>query len=263
MELTGQAADIKGELLAEIKEALKSIKVAKSDKKFAMIAEKKVAFILKKYQKDEEKRQNEVKQLEESNNESKKELERLTGKSSEEIDKDINGNTKDSELTGKDSPADDDTKDDVEKHRNKIISNNKEITDIQSASENAKEEFAQKTAKEKDTINKQVPVESIANERHTTFLEKDLPEKTQQLSFTKAAGITLTKIGKILIARGIKTLTVCIYSRKAIEDIREGSKSVLIGTGARAAAGGKMIPKLAKATSKKAAKDSSEALGKA
>ncbi len=262
LELTGQAADIKGELLAEIKEALKSIKVAKSDKKFAMIAEKKVAFILKKYQKDEEKRQNEVKQLEESNNESKKELERLTGKSSEEIDKDINGNTKDSELTGKDSPADDDTKDDVEKHRNKIISNNKEITDIQSASENAKEEFAQKTAKEKDTINKQVPVESIANERHTTFLEKDLPEKTQQLSFTKAAGITLTKIGKILIARGIKTLTVCIYSRKAIEDIREGSKSVLIGTGARAAAGGKMIPKLAKATSKKAAKDSSEALEK-
>lgn len=262
LELTGQAADIKGELLAEIKEALKSIKVAKSDKKFAMIAEKKVAFILKKYQKDEEKRQNKVKQLEESNNESKKELERLTGKSSEEIDKDINGNTKDSELTGKDSPADDDTKDDVEKHRNKIISNNKEITDIQSASENAKEEFAQKTAKEKDTINKQVPVESIANERHTTFLEKDLPEKTQQLSFTKAAGITLTKIGKILIARGIKTLTVCIYSRKAIEDIREGSKSVLIGTGARAAAGGKMIPKLAKATSKKAAKDSSEALEK-
>lgn len=262
LELTGQAADIKGELLAEIKEALKSIKVAKSDKKFAMIAEKKVAFILKKYQKDEEKRQNEVKQLEESNNESKKELERLTGKSSEEIDKDINGNTKDSELTGKDSPADDDTKDDVEKHRNKIISNNKEITDIQSASENAKEEFAQKTAKEKDTINKQVPVESIANERHTTFLEKDLPEKTQQLSFTKAAGITLTKIGKILIARGIKTLTACLYSRKAIEDIREGSKSVLIGTGARAAAGGKMIPKLAKATSKKAAKDSSEALEK-
>lgn len=262
LELTGQAADIKGELLAEIKEALKSIKVSKNDKKFAMIAEKKVAFILKKYQKDEEKRQNEVKQLEESNNESKKELERLTGKSSEEIDKDINGNTKDSELTGKDSPADDDTKDDVEKHRNKIISNNKEITDIQSASENAKEEFAQKTAKEKDTINKQVPVESIANERHTTFLEKDLPEKTQQLSFTKAAGITLTKIGKILIARGIKTLTVCIYSRKAIEDIREGSKSVLIGTGARAAAGGKMIPKLAKATSKKAAKDSSEALEK-
>ena len=262
LELTGQAADIKGELLAEIKEALKSIKVSKNDKKFAMIAEKKVAFILKKYQKDEEKRKNEVKQLEESNNESKKELERLTGKSSEEIDKDIKGNTKDSELTGKDSPADDETKDDVEKHRNKIISNNNEITDIQAESENAKEEFAQKTAKEKDTINKQVPVESIANERHTTFLEKDLPEKTQQLSFTKAAGITLTKIGKILIARGIKTLTVCIYSRKAIEDIREGSKSVLIGTGARAAAGGKMIPKLAKATSKKAAKDSSEALEK-
>lgn len=262
LELTGQAADIKGELLAEIKEALKSIKVAKSDKKFAMIAEKKVAFILKKYQKDEEKRQNEVKQLEESNNESKKELERLTGKSSEEIDKDIKGNTKDSELTGKDSPADDDTKDDVEKHRNKIISNNNEITDIQAESENAKEEFAQKTAKEKDTLNKQIPAESIAAERHTTFLEKDLPEKTQQLSFTKAAGITLTKIGKILIARGIKTLTACLYSRKAIEDIREGSKSVLIGTGARAAAGGKMIPKLAKATSKKAAKDSSEALEK-
>lgn len=262
LELTGQAADIKGELLAEIKEALKSIKVSKNDKKFAMIAEKKVAFILKKYQKDEEKRKNEVKQLEESNNESKKELERLTGKSSEEIDKDIKGNTKDSELTGKDSPADDETKDDVEKHRNKIISNNNEITDIQAESENAKEEFAQKTAKEKDTLNKQIPAESIAAERHTTFLEKDLPEKTQQLSFTKAAGITLTKIGKILIARGIKTLTACLYSRKAIEDIREGSKSVLIGTGARAAAGGKMIPKLAKATSKKAAKDSSEALEK-
>lgn len=262
LELTGQASDIKDELLAEIKEALKSIKVAKSDKKFATIAEKKVAFILKRHQEEEERRKNEVKQLEESNNESKKELERLTGKSSEEIDKDINGNSKDSELTGKDSPADDETKDDVEKHRNKIISNNKEITDIQAASENAKEEFAQKTAKEKDTLNKQIPAETIAAERHTTFLEKDLPEKTQQLSFTKAAGITLTKIGKILIARGIKTLKACIYSKKAIEDIREGSKSVLIGTGARAAAGGKMIPKLANATSKKAAIDSSEALEK-
>lgn len=262
LELTGKAFEIKGELLQEIKEALKSIKVAKNDKKFAVIADKKISLILKRYQKEEEQRKNQVKQLEENNNESKKELERLTGKSSEEIDKDINGNEKDSELAGQNSSADEETKDEVQKHRSNIISNNKEITNIQAASENAREEFAQKTAKEKDTINKQVPVESIANERHTTFLAKDLPEKTEQLSFTKAAGITLTKIGKILIARGIKTLTATFYSRKAIEDIREGSKSVIIGTGARVAAGGKMIPKLAKATSKKAAKDSTEALDK-
>lgn len=262
LELTGQAVDIKGELLEEIKEALKSIKVAKNDKKFAVIADKKISLILKRYQKDEEQRQNQVEQLEERNNESKKELERLTGKSSDEIDKDINGSEKDSELTGQNSSADEETKDEVQKHRKNIISNNKEISNIQAESESAKEEFAQKTAKEKDTINKQVPVESIANERHTTFLEKDLPEKSEQLSFTKAAGITLTKIGKILIARGIKTLAATFYSRKAIEDIREGSKSVLIGTGARAAAGGKMIPKLAKTTSKKAASDSSEALDK-
>lgn len=262
LELTGKAVEIKGELLKEIKEALKSIKVAKNDKKFAVIADKKISLILKRYQKEEEQRKNQIKQLEENNNESKKELERLTGKSSEEIDKDINGNEKDSELAGQNSSADEETKDEVQKHRSNIISNNKEITNIQAASENAREEFAQKTAKEKDTINKQVPVESIANERHTTFLEKDLPEKTEQLSFTKAAGITLTKIGKILIARGFKTLTATFYSRKAIEDIREGSKSVIIGLGARVAAGGKMIPKLAKSTSKKAAHDSTKALDK-
>ncbi len=206
-QLTQEAGVINTDLQKQIQQALGAINTAKSHKDFAEIAEKKVDLLIKEYNKEEEARKERIQELEDENTKAKKDLEGLTGKSSEEIDNELQSGNPQDEKT------DENTKSKIVEKKQIINDNNIEIQSINEETEAAKKEFQTKTAKEKATLDKSIPEEITALEINTEYKNSLLPQYSSQLDFTNNSGITLYRIGAFFVEMALKQFLFSEHSR--------------------------------------------------
>ena len=225
-QLTEQAGTINTDLQKQTKQALTSINIAKSHKDFAELAQKKVDVLIKAYNKEEEARQQKIQELETENANVKKELEQLTGKTSGEIDAEIqNGNN-----NNENEKTDAATQSKIAEKKQIINDNNTEIQSLNAETEAAKKEFQTQTAKEKSTLNKAIPEEITSQEETTKYKDSLIPEYSTQLDFTNNSGITLARIGAYFIEMALKQF---IFSKRARWLYTKGVQSQQIGQNAQ------------------------------
>ena len=225
-QLTEQAGTINTDLQKQTKQALTSINIAKSHKDFAELAQKKVDVLIKAYNKEEEARQQKIQELETENANAKKELEQMTGKTSGEIDAEIqNGNN-----NNENEKTDAATQSKIAEKKQIINDNNTEIQSLNAETEAAKKEFQTQTAKEKSTLNKAIPEEITSQEETTKYKDSLIPEYSTQLDFTNNSGITLARIGAYFIEMALKQF---IFSKRARWLYTKGVQSQQIGQNAQ------------------------------
>ena len=253
--LINESGEITSDLLNQFKNAKQDSKTAKRDKKIAIIADKKIAKLVKEYQEEEARRQDAIKTKEEENNQAKKELEKLTGKSSEEIDQELNSNNSNNNY---DENMDEQSKNEVQKHKQTIANNNKEIANLNSDKEQAIQNFKNKTQKEQSFLDKSIPEDSEALENNSKYLEETLPQNKERLNFTESSGKTLTKMGKFRVSIGMDQIAN-LQIKKGIRNVSKGTVSMGIGLAANMIAN-TPIPKLTEKATNIAVGEGNEAV---
>ena len=226
--LIEEADSINSDLAQQLISALNASKSAKSDKSFALIADKTISKIVKEYQEEEARRQDAIKTKEQENEKAKKELESLTGKSSEEIDEELNSKNSNNNSEEK---LDDSTQNKIRTHKQTLSENNKEITTIQTESTKAVNEFKNDTRKEQTQLNKSIPEETQALENNSKYLQENIPQYKERLNFTANSGINLGKMGKYRVTVGVQQL-MSFQIKKGLNNINKGSQSMTIGSNA-------------------------------
>ncbi len=251
-ELIKESAHINSDLLKQTVSAIKSIKVAKNDRKFAKIAGIKVTKLVKQFQKQEEERQARIQAMEQENKEANQELENLTGKSADELNEE-----QPAEKTQEGQQPESD-KEKVVELRQKIASNNEEIENIKVESEESKGEFANATAKESEIISQAIPAEAEALKKDTEYKEEIIPAAKERLDFTDASGETLSKIGVYRIELGMMQI-MAWQLEKGLKNVALGAISTGIGLTAQIV-GDSPMPTIAEKATNKAIKEEDKAL---
>lgn len=249
---------INADLARQISNALSDIKVARTDKRFAKIADFKITRLVKQYNEEEEKREEEIAKLEEENEKSKSKLEELTGKSGDELDKEINNESNDKNTSENQGGVSESVKREIEQHKTIIRNNNQRIAEIQQVSEASVNEFKQNTTKEKTVIQESVPAENDALTNNSDYLQNIIPAYTQALEFTGNTGTTLKRMGTYRVKIGRLQIMHLQY-RKGMHNISKGSTSAAIGIAAEEIADTR-LPKTAETVTSSAVTESSVAL---
>ena len=256
LELIDESGNINVDLLKQFKNANESTKNAKRDKKTTETADKKISKLVKEYHEQEEKSQEEIKAKEEEKKKIKKELEKLTGKSSEEIDKELEShNSNNSSEKEMDEPL----KNEIRKRKQLITDNNAEIANIKTESEKAVQAFSNKTKKEQAFIDKAIPEENKALETNSKYQEETLPQHKERLDFTDNSGNTLTKMGKYRVTVGMEQIARLLI-RKGTKNVVKGAISMEIGLTARIISNTPM-PKITEKSTKTAVNEGGDAVG--
>ena len=226
--LIEEADSINSDLAQQLISALNASKSAKSDKSFALIANKTISKIVKEYQEEEARRQDAIKTKEQENEKAKKELESLTGKSSEEIDEELNSRNSNN---NSEENLDESTQNKIRTHKQTISDNNKEIATIQAESTKAVNKIKNDTRKEQTQLNKSIPEETQALENNSKYLQENIPQYKERLNFTANSGINLGKMGKYRVTVGVQQL-MSFQIKKGLNNINKGSQSMTIGSNA-------------------------------
>lgn len=223
-ELIKEAELINSDLAAQMSKALKDAQTAKKDEGFAKIANAKIQKLVKEFQAEQAKRDEETSKLEEENNQSKAKLQELTGKSEKEQDTEINQNSNpQTEKT---------TENEIEKLKVSIQNNSDRITEIDNETQKAINNFKQNTKKEKTYIETAIPENNDSMTANSTYKEEVIPVDAESLSFTDNSGVTLQKMGEYRINIGIQQIRN-FQNRIGIENIRKGKISKAIGINAQ------------------------------
>lgn len=255
-ELIKEGGHIHSDLKKQTVKAIRNNSDAIGDKKFAKYANYKIKRIIKQYQDEEAKREEEIAKLEQENKEAKDKLEKLTGKSGDELDKEINGqNNKNSDDQNGMSESD---KKEVENLKSSIQTNNQRIGELKEAAQSSIDEFKNKTNKEKSRISSAVPSENQNLEANTEYKEKEIPQDKEALNFTDKSGETLTKMGKYRVIVGLKQIA-SLQFKKGYKNVAKGTTSTAIGFGAQIV-GSLPTPKIADKATTRAIRNETSAI---
>lgn len=254
-ELIKEGSHIHSDMTGQTVRALRNSIDAKSDKKFAKYANYKITRIIKQYKDEEEKREEEIAKLEQENKEAKEKLEKLTGKSGDELDKEINNTSDKKDQNNNLSESD---KKEVENLKTGIQSNNQRITELKETAQTSIDDFKNKTVKEKSRISTAVPKENQEFEANTEYKEKIIPQAKEDLSFTDNSGETLTKMGKYRVIVGLQQIAMMQF-KKGYKNVAKGAVSVGIGFVAQIV-GSLPTPKLAEKATTNAIKNETSAI---
>ena len=255
-ELIKEGGHIHSDLKKQTVKAIRNNSDAIGDKKFAKYANYKIKRIIKQYQDEEAKREEEIAKLEQENKEAKDKLEKLTGKSGDELDKEINGqNNKNSDDQNGMSESD---KKEVENLKSSIQTNNQRIGELKEAAQSSIDEFKNKTNKEKSRISSAVPSENQNLEANTEYKEKEIPQDKEALNFTDKSGETLTKMGKYRVIVGLKQIA-SLQFKKGFKNFTKGSTSTAIGFSAQIV-GSLPTPKIADKATTRAIRNETSAI---
>ena len=255
-ELIKEGGHIHSDLKKQTVKAIRNNNDAIGDKKFAKYANYKIKRIIKRYQDEEAKREEEIAKLEQENKEAKDKLEKLTGKSGDELDKEINGqNNKNSDDQNGMSESD---KKEVENLKSSIQTNNQRIGELKEAAQSSIDEFKNKTNKEKSRISSAVPSENQNLEANTEYKEKEIPQDKEALNFTDKSGETLTKMGKYRVIVGLKQIA-SLQFKKGFKNFTKGSTSTAIGFSAQIV-GSLPTPKIADKATTRAIRNETSAI---
>lgn len=255
-ELIKEGGHIHSDLKKQTVKAIRNNNDAIGDKKFAKYANYKIKRIIKRYQDEEAKREEEIAKLEQENKEAKDKLEKLTGKSGDELDKEINGqNNKNSDDQNGMSESD---KKEVENLKSSIQTNNQRIGELKEAAQSSIDEFKNKTNKEKSRISSAVPSENQNLEANTEYKEKEIPQDKEALNFTDKSGETLTKMGKYRVIVGLKQIA-SLQFKKGFKNFTKGSTSTAIGFTAQIV-GSLPTPKIADKATTRAIRNETSAI---
>ena len=255
-ELIKEGGHIHSDLKKQTVKAIRNNSDAIGDKKFAKYANYKIKRIIKQYQDEEAKREEEIAKLEQENKEAKDKLEKLTGKSGDELDKEINGqNNKNSDDQNGMSESD---KKEVENLKSSIQTNNQRIGELKEAVQSSIDEFKNKTNKEKSRISSAVPSENQNLEANTEYKEKEIPQDKEALNFTDKSGETLTKMGKYRVIVGLKQIA-SLQFKKGFKNFTKGSTSTAIGFTAQIV-GSLPTPKIADKATTRAIRNETSAI---
>lgn len=255
-ELIKEGGHIHSDLKKQTVKAIRNNNDAIGNKKFAKYANYKIKRIIKRYQDEEAKREEEIAKLEQENKEAKDKLEKLTGKSGDELDKEINGqNNKNSDDQNGMSESD---KKEVENLKSSIQTNNQRIGELKEAVQSSIDEFKNKTNKEKSRISSAVPSENQNLEANTEYKEKEIPQDKEALNFTDKSGETLTKMGKYRVIVGLKQIA-SLQFKKGFKNFTKGSTSTAIGFSAQIV-GSLPTPKIADKATTRAIRNETSAI---
>lgn len=244
-ELIKEGKVIRADLLQQIMTSRRNIKVAKNDAKFAKYANFKITRIVKQYQDEETKREEEIAKLEKENEQSKDKLEKLTGKSGDELDKEINNSSNNQNDTNNYLSESD--KKEIEKHKTNINNNNQRIEEIKQDSENSIQTFKQRTTKEKARITTSVPEENDNIAKNQEYIQKTIPADKEALNFTGNTGVTLNKMGKYRVIVGLQQIATWEF-KKGYKNLRKGRISMGIGSEAQTVANPRIVTTAEKMT---------------
>ncbi len=231
-KLIDEAEITNEDLRKQIAFAVEATDTAKSDAAFTKLANIKISKLVKEFNTEEEIRKAEIKKREEENENTQNEIEKLNAQPQEAdnaADDNINKNT-------------------IQQHKEKIAQNNKEIEGFKAESAQAKETFKAKTVKEKEFLNKSIPVEDNAFNVNSEYKNAQIPAYTAQLDFTNASGITLAKMGAYLYEMGLREAFGLIISRRALWLMEAGKKSMYTGLHAQHEATKPYLEKATKST---------------
>ncbi len=257
-ELIKEGGHTHSDMASQTIRALRNTIDAKNDKKFSKYAKYKITRIIKQYKSEEEKREEEIAKLEQENKEAKEKLEKLTGKSGDELDKEINSTSDKKEEDDNNSALSESDKKEVENLKASVQSNNQRIAELRTDAESSVAEFKNKTVKEKTRISSAVPKENNELEANKEYKEKIIPKAKEDLNFTDNSGETLAKMGKYRIIVGMEQIALMQF-KKGLKNVAKGTISAGIGLGAMIV-GSLPTPKLADKATTSAIKNETSAI---
>lgn len=257
-ELIKEGGHTHSDMASQTIRALRNTIDAKNDKKFSKYAKYKITRIIKQYKSEEEKREDEIAKLEQENKEAKEKLEKLTGKSGDELDKEINSTSDKKEEDDNNSALSESDKKEVENLKASVQSNNQRIAELRADAESSVAEFKNKTVKEKTRISSAVPKENNELEANKEYKEKIIPKAKEDLNFTDNSGETLAKMGKYRIIVGMEQIALMQF-KKGLKNVAKGTISAGIGLGAMIV-GSLPTPKLADKATTSAIKNETSAI---
>ena len=229
LELVKEAGEINADLIKEIKQSLEHIAIAVDDEKYAKHASKIIDKIVKEYQEEEARRQEEIKTKQDENKDAQKRIDELEGtegkKEAEKYGIEVKEDNNDSE----------DQKE-IDEKKALIEQNNQFIETKQQESLEAQEIFKQRISTPKSRIEKQIPTEMEALENDIEYKDKIIPEDKARLDFTDNTGETLRKMGRYRVIVGMEQIATRILIRKGLINVAKGTISMGIGVAARLAA---------------------------
>ena len=234
LNLIKEGQTINAELAKQIIENLAQDKVSQEDFKTAANIDKRIKVLVQEFLEEENKRQKEIQKKEKENTEANKTIETITGKNNPEIQQYTNKNSNES------------TNKEVEKQKQIIADNNKDINSINKDSEIAIEKFKQDTVEDRSTIDKLSSTENAAQKDNNTYLQQTLPQQTARMDYINYAGVNLATFGSYQVSigqyqvstglelmRSIATLRIgAILVMMGIKNVTEGNISIGIGTNA-------------------------------
>lgn len=225
-----EAQSINSELKKQIKIALGQIKVARNDKKYTVIATKKVTKIVEQFRQEEAVREQErqVRRQEIVKSQNKILSNNLEFEQMEQERIEMEQKNKEademSQKYGVDAPEDSSEDEEqqarleeIEAREAEILEENKveqgninvkasEIAEINIESQKARESVRERTEVEKKNVDRRIPIENDALKVNTEYMTKDLPEHNERMDFINNAGANLMMIGAGVIGLGTRLI---------------------------------------------------------
>lgn len=249
--LIKEAVNIDADLAKQIKQSLENLNMAQGDKTFVKKVSKIIEAMIKSYEEEENKRQEEIAAKEKENEDAQKRIDELEGTKGKEEAKKLGINVKEDENS-------EDQKE-IEEKRALIEQNNQDIEALKAESEQAKEEFKQKVLSPKSYIANQIPAETKALENDVAYKDEIIPVDKEAMKFTDESGTTLIEMGEKRVAKGLLQIASRVAIAQGIKNVTEGTISVGIGTSAKIIAN-VPTPEIAEKTTDKAVEDENDAI---
>ncbi|MBO6087568.1 hypothetical protein J6P92_04385, partial [bacterium] len=261
LNLIKEDEEINADLTKEIKEALDALKIAKDDKDFAKSANKVIDKMVQEFEKEEQKRQEEIKTKEQENKEAQERIDELKEEGNKESEK--AAEKYDVEVKEGEDNENSENKTEIEEKQKIINQNNKYLEAIRTESKAAREEFKQNTRSTKESLAQSIPEEIKARKRDAQYKDEIIPEAVERLAFTNSSGGTLYKMGKYRITVGVELLTQALFAPHLRElgmyHITKGNESAAIGAEAQKISNSE-IPKIADKTTTSSVENEGQAI---
>ena len=269
LDLIDKANEVTEDLTKQVFIAMKHMKIANKDSKFAKIAGKRIERLVKFHEQAKQEREQEKATLEKENKELIDEIVDLTGKTEDEVKEEIdntqegqnnNSNDNKKEVNGIEVEAQlsEEDKQKVKENKNKIKNNNVRIEELIAEQEKADALFKTAVSRDSKQIEKSIPEEMKNQEDDTKYKEEIIPAGKEHLEFTDASGETLFKMGTYRVTVGIEQIAN-MQIRRGTKNVIKGTISAGIGVGAMAV-GSNPIPETAEKATDSALKFETKAI---
>lgn len=260
LSLIGDTTKINADLFKQIAVSLIDLKSAKDEQNYVKNATKLIDKIVKEYQEEEARRQQEIQAKQQEIDDAQEKIDEING--GEEIE-DSKEAAKEYGIRIDDEENNKEKEDEIAYNQEIIDRNTQDIEVLNEETDENVENVKEKTSPVKEHIDEAVEDESKALINDNEYKEEIIPEDKDTVNLTDASGKTLTKMGKYRVTVGMEMIAKSLLNpylyHLGTKHIVKGTISMGIGFAAQLVSASP-IPEFAEKSTDAAVKEEDKAI---